>query len=70
MAHPMDGEARSAFKRKLSELGGKGEYPPDRAEQIAGTPRGGGQGDSAQPPEEHWIGAPARQVSDKGNVRK
>jgi hypothetical protein len=70
MAHPYDDDARKSHGRRLNERTGKrGEYPPDRAERIAAAPGAKGQGDSAQPPQEQFIGAPARQVSNTGKVR-
>ena len=69
--HPLHDQARKGHGDKLSELTGeRGEYPPDRAARIVGTAPAGAQGDSAQPPKEEFIGAPARQVSNTGSVRK
>jgi hypothetical protein len=71
MANPHQSEARKAHGDKLNKLIGKrGEYPPDRAARIAlaGT-SASAQGDAAKQPEEHFVGAPARQVSDKGRVK-
>lgn len=72
MAHPMNDAAREARGDKLSAMTGqRGEYPPDRAARIAGTPNSANaQGDAARAPEENWIEAPARQVSDQGRIRK
>lgn len=73
MAHPLLDEIRKSHGDKLDAMTGKrGEYPNDRAERIAASPKGHGsaQGDAAQPPVEEWEGAPARQVSNLGNVRK
>lgn len=72
MANPHEDDARKTHGDKLSKLVGKrGEYPPDRAARIAlaGTSPSA-QGDAAKEPEETFTAAPARQVSDKGNVRK
>lgn len=71
MANPHKSDARKSHGDKLRELTGKrGEYPPDRAARIAlaGTSPSA-QGDAAKEPEEHFVGAPARQVSDKGRVK-
>ena len=74
MVNPYNEQARKDFDSKVKELTGKtGEYPPDRAEKIASTPNPAtyqpyaNHGEKAQ---EEWVGAPARQVSNKGNVRK
>lgn len=71
MAHPMDSEVRHAHSGKLNVLGGKGEYPSDRAARIAGTAttNSDAQGDAAHMPDEQWTAAPARQVSNRGNVK-
>lgn len=70
MAHPMDNDVRKAQADKLNILGGKGEYPSDRAARIAGTEiNPDAQGDAARLPEEQWVAAPARQVSNRGNVK-
>jgi len=70
MAHPMHDDARKAFDDKLEVLGGKGEYPPDRAARIAGSATTvSAQGDSANEPEEQWTAAPPRQVSNRGRVK-
>ncbi len=71
MANPFNSEARKGHGDKLEKMvGHRGEYPPDRAARIAGTAPGGGQGDSVRPTEEEFTGAPARQVSNYGSVRK
>ncbi len=72
MPHLHLGDARRSFGDKLDDMTGKrGEHPVDRASRIAGVKvEASAQGDAAQEPEENFIAAPARQVSDKGNVRK
>lgn len=73
MPHPNMDDARKSHGDKLDEMTGKrGEYPPDRASRIAGSAlsRASGQGDAARAPEENFIAAPARQVSNLGTVRK
>ncbi len=71
MPNPHHNDARKSHGDKLNKLAGRrGEYPPDRAARIglAGKSQSA-QGDAAKEPEEHWIAAPARQVSDKGRVK-
>lgn len=75
MPNPHYDEARRSHGDKLDELTGKrGEHPTERASRIVATPnpsaKTDAQGSAAQPPTEEWIGAPARQVSNLGNVRK
>jgi len=74
MVNPYNGQARKDFDSKVKDLTGKtGEYPPDRAEKIASTPNPAVYKPYAnhhETAEEVYIGAPARQVSNKGNVRK
>jgi hypothetical protein len=71
MPHPMEDEARKARSDKLNVLGGKGEYPPEKAARLAGKPNSANaQGDAAREPEEDWTASPARQVSDHGRIRK
>jgi hypothetical protein len=73
MAHPHEDDARKFRGNKLNEMVGKrGEYPPDRASRIAGVPQtnANAQGEAARSPPEVFIGAPARQVSNYGSVRK
>lgn len=74
MVNPYNGQARKDFDSKIKDLTGKaGEYPPDRAEARAAEKNPAvyqpyaNHGETA--PEE-WAGAPARQVSNKGGVRK
>lgn len=71
MPNPHDKDVRRSFGDKLDNMTGKrGEHPNDRAARIAGTKVSvAAQGDSGQP-EEVWTSAPARQVSNLGNVRK
>ena len=71
MANPHHSDARKAHGDKLNKLAGqRGEYPPDRAARIAGQGKSqSAQGDAAKEPEEQFVGAPARQVSDKGRVK-
>jgi hypothetical protein len=54
MAHPFDKEAMTGQERA-------------KARYSAET---GKRDQDPQKPEESWIGAPARQVSNTGNVRK
>ncbi len=72
MAHPnQDGARRSHGDRLSAITGSRGEYPEDRAARIAGVKTSASaQGDAAQKPEEVWVGAPARQISNYGKVRK
>ena len=74
MVNSFNGQARKDFDSKVKELTGKsGEYPPDLAERRAAEKNAAvyqpyaNHGEKA---EEVYIGAPARQVSNKGNVRK
>lgn len=72
MAHPHHDDARKSHGDRLQNMTGiRGEYPPDRAARIAGTPitNSNAQGDAARAPEENWVAAPARQVSDQGRVK-
>lgn len=71
MAHPMHDAAREARGDKLSAMTGeRGEYPPDRASRICGTPNSASaQGDAAHAPEEVFTAAPPRQVSNQGSVK-
>lgn len=71
MANPHNAAARKSRGDKLNSLTGKrGEYPPDRAARIAraGTSQSA-QGDAAKAPQETFVAAPARQISDAGNVK-
>lgn len=71
MPHEFRSEAKKSLGDKLDAMTGKrGEYPPDRAARIVGPNPGGGQGDAAAAPAEVFVGAPARQVSNYGTVRK
>jgi hypothetical protein len=72
MPHEHDKDARRSFGDKLDSMtGARGEHPSDRASRIAGVKvDASAQGDAAQGPEECFTGAPARQVSNYGNVRK
>jgi hypothetical protein len=74
MVNPYNGQARKDFDSKVKQLTGKtGEYPPDRAEKIASTPNPAVYKPYANHHEvaqEEWTAAPARQVSNKGGVRK
>lgn len=81
MANPFNNEARRDHGDKLARMTGqRGEYPPDRAARIghaklASTPgiadyKRTELGDAAQEPAEVFVGAPARQVSNYGKVRK
>ena len=72
MAHPHSDDIRRSHGDKLDDMtGARGEHPMDRASRIAGVKPGqAAQGDAASGPEEQWTAAPARQVSNLGNVRK
>lgn len=72
MPNPMEDKARRSFGDKLGAMtGDRGEYPNDKAARIASAkPNPNAQGDAAAMPEETFIGAPARQVSNYGKVRK
>jgi len=71
MANPHQSDARKSHGDKLNSVTGqRGEYPPDRAARIAQAGKSASaQGDAAQEPEETFVAAPARQVSDKGRVK-
>jgi len=71
MPNEFDATAARSQGDKLNRMVGKrGEYPGERAARIAGVKRGtNAQGDSGDA-EEVFIGAPARQVSNYGKVRK
>lgn len=71
MPHPLENEARRSHGDMLSaRTGNRGEYPIDRAARIAGVKvSASAQGDAAQMPEEVFTAAPARQVSNYGNVK-
>lgn len=71
MPNPHHGEAKRSRGDKLDRLTGKhGEYPPDRAARIAGVGAGqSAQGDSTKPSEEHFLGAPPRQISNYGKIK-
>lgn len=72
MAHEhRDAVIRSHGDKLGSIVGERGEHPMDRAERITGIKvSASAQGDSAQPPEECFTAAPARQISNLGKVRK
>jgi len=59
MAHPFAEKAMTSQERAQARY--SVEYGPKTTDSA--------QGDAAQPPEENWTGAPARQVSNLGNVR-
>jgi len=71
MPHEHRDDVRRSHGDKLDAMtGARGEHPMDRASRIAGVKvSASAQGDAASPEEESWIGAPARQVSNHGNVR-
>lgn len=72
MPNPHEDDIRRSNGDKLDAMTGRrGEHPMDRASRIAGVKvSAAAQGDAAQAPEEVWTAAPARQVSNYGNVRK
>lgn len=66
MAHPYDGEAKTGQERAKSRY----DFPPNNSapkgvvfDDAKVTSRG-------ERPEDNFIGAPARQVSETGKVRK
>lgn len=70
MANSMHGKARKSHGDKLKSMGQSGEYPPDRAARIANAGKSASaQGDAAKAPQETFVAAPARQVSDAGRVK-
>jgi hypothetical protein len=72
MPHIHHSDAKKSMGDKLQALTGKrGEYPPDRAARICGTPitNASAQGDAARAPQENFVAAPARQVGDQGSVK-
>lgn len=72
MPHIHDNDARRSMGDKLDAMtGNRGEHPLDRAARIAGIKvSASAQGDGGQKPEEVWTAAPARQISNYGNIRK
>lgn len=73
MAHSMHDQARAYRGDKLSAMTGhRGEYPPDRAARICGAEQtnASAQGDAARAPEEVFVAAPPRQVSNYGIVKE
>ena len=72
MPHLHLDDAKKAHGDKLDAMvGHRGEHPSDRAARIAGAKEtnANAQGDAARSPEEVFIGAPARQVSNYGKVK-
>jgi hypothetical protein len=71
MSNPHHAEAKRTRAAKLDKMTGtRGEYPPDRAARIAKQGAGQpAQGDAAKPPEERFVGAPPRQVSNRGKIK-
>ncbi len=73
MPNPHLDDAKKFAGDKLYEMTGhRGEHPSDKAARIAGDAQtnSNAQGDAARAPEEVFTGAPARQVSNYGRVRK
>lgn len=70
-SHPLHASAKQSYGDKLNNMTGqRGEYPPDKAARICGTPKNASaQGDAARTPEENFTAAPARQVGDQGSVK-
>lgn len=70
-SHPHHATAKETRGDKLARMvGERGEYPPDKAARIAGTPHSASaQGDAARTPQENFIAAPPRQVGDQGSVK-
>ncbi len=70
-SHPHHAAAKESRGDKLNRMvGERGEYPPDKAARICGTPKSASaQGDAAKTPAENFIAAPARQVGDQGSVK-
>ena len=71
MPHIHHADAKRSMGDKLEAMTGeRGEYPPERAARICGTPHSASaQGDAARTPKENFAGAPARQVGDQGSVK-
>lgn len=72
MPHIHHGDAKKTMGDKLERMtGARGEYAPDKAARIAGTPitNKSAQGDAARIPPENFIEAPPRQVGDQGSVK-
>lgn len=69
--HPNDDDVRRTTGDKLENYTGhRGETPNDRAARIAGVKvTAAAQGDGASAPEEVFTAAPARQISNYGNVK-
>jgi hypothetical protein len=72
MPNPHEDDIRRSNGDKLDAMtGARGEHPIDRASRIAGVKvSAAAQGDAASPEEEVFVGAPARQISNHGTVRK
>lgn len=72
MAHPNADDIRRSHGDKLDDMtGARGEHPMERAARIAGAKSNQATtGDAAAGPAEEWTAAPARQISNLGNVRK
>jgi hypothetical protein len=73
MPHLHLDEAKKALGDKLDVMvGHRGEHPSDRAARICGNTQtnASAQGDAAHAPEEVFMAAPARQVSNYGKVKK
>jgi hypothetical protein len=71
MPHPSEKDARRSFGDKLDAIAGKrGEFPMDKAARMAGPKStASAQGDAAAAPEEKFIKAPSRQISNYGTVK-
>jgi hypothetical protein len=73
MPHLHHDDARKFQGDKLEKMTGhRGEYLPDKAARLAGNKEtnADAQGDAARSPEEVFIAAPPRQVSNYGKVRE
>jgi hypothetical protein len=71
MPHIHHKDAKLTRGDKLDAMTGeRGEYPPDKAARIAGTPAvPSAQGDAARAPQENFIAAPPLQVGDQGSIK-
>lgn len=67
--HLDDYKRAHSTKQQIMGLAGKAEFPPDKANRIAAIPGGHTQGNAAADPEEVFVAAPARQVSNYGNIK-
>ena len=70
MPHIHHADAKQSRGDKLARMTGeRGEYPADKAARLCGPAVSGGQGDSSKIMDEGFTNAPARQVSNTGEVK-